>query len=80
MRWSDSNNSVGLPDKFRRRVTTRPSLFSVAARAIDKKVTRVQEWLEADDRAAEMVIAYGTISLFALVLGCALFKMLGGFS
>lgn len=80
MRWEDSNKSVGLPDKLRRRVTTRPSLLSVAARAIENKVTRVQEWLEADDRAMEKVIAYGTISLFALVLGCALFKMLGGLS
>lgn len=56
-------NSVCLPVGIRRRVSVRPSLVARVARAVDKLITRTQEWMERPDGAAEKILAFITITM-----------------
>ena len=62
---------VGLPAGIRRRVA-RPSIWRRFARAVDKLITRVQEWLERPDTAAAKLVANliigGTLVMLAAQL------------
>jgi len=48
--------------------TVRSSLFVRFARAVDKLVTRVQEWLEKPDGQFEKTIAYIILSIILVVI------------
>ena len=39
-----------------------------AARAVDVSITRVQEWLEAEDKPGALVVGYGVIAVACIVL------------
>ena len=49
-------DGVGLPVGIRRPVS-RPSIWRRLARAVDKLLTRTQEWLEAPDTAEAKLVA-----------------------
>ena len=51
-----------------RRSARRPSVARRAARAVDVSITRVQEWLEAEDKPGALVVGYGVIVVAVVVM------------
>lgn len=60
-------HSVGLPVGIHRRVAN-PSLMDRVARALDRLITRTQEWLEAPGHQIDRCIAEGVLIGFAVYL------------
>ena len=51
-----------------RRSARRPSVARRAARAVDVCITRVQEWVEAEDKPGALVVGYGVIVVAVVVM------------
>ncbi len=51
-----------------RRGIRRPSLARRAARAVDVAITRVQEWMEGEDKPGALVTGYGVCGIVVLYL------------
>lgn len=60
---TDMHNSVGLPAGIRRRASVRPSPAARTARAVDRFITRAQEWLERDDTAGQKLLAVAAVMM-----------------
>ena len=58
-----------------RRSTRRPLVTRRAARAVDVSITRVQEWLEAEDKPGALVVGYGVIAVAVVVMVGQLIRM-----
>ena len=50
-----------------RRSARRPSVARRLARAVDVGITRVQEWLEGEDKPTALVVGYGIIVMAVVV-------------
>lgn len=68
---------VGLPAGIRRRVA-RPSIWRRFARAVDKVITRAQEWLEGRDRDIDKVVANLIICAAVIYLAASVAEIAGG--
>ena len=58
-----------------RRIVRRPCLTKQLARRVDVVITRVQEWLEGEDKPTAEAVGYGIVILAGIFMLCQVVRL-----